>query len=283
MSSLAEQLEQIPFFPPAIQVFPRLLPLLGNDRYPTDELADVVRVDTGLTADILRVCNSAAFGFKIRAQTIHEAILRLGVRELYTITSKVVAAPILAAGGDRFLEGVDLWRHSLATGCAAAVLAKTRGTDPEVAFTAGLLHDIGKVRLVQTVGKEYSAIVQEARQGLRPLYTLEAARWGIDHAVIAGQLLKNWGFPFNMRDAVLLHHSVTGASLNLDFAALIHVADFIAGSIGYPYDSLGPQFTPDPRALQLIGFTMEQVEQLRPVALQLFQREEAPFAEQPAR
>jgi putative nucleotidyltransferase with HDIG domain len=283
MSSLAEQLEQIPFFPPGIQVFPKLMPLLKHDRYPTDELAEVVRVDTGLTADILRVCNSAAFGFKIRAQTVNEAILRLGVRELYTITSKVIAEPILGAGGaDRFLNGVDLWRHSLATGSAAAVLAKSRGTDPEVAFTAGLLHDIGKVRLVQTVGKEYSAMVQEARGGFQPLYTLEAARWGIDHAVIGGQLLKNWGFPFNMRDAVLLHHSVMGSSVNLEFAALIHVADYLAGSIGYPYDLQAPVFSPDPRALQLIGFDMGQLEQLRPVALQLFQREEAPFAE-PAR
>ena len=82
MSNLAEQLEQIPFFPPGVQVFSRLLPLLGNDRYPTDELAEVVRVDTALTTDILRVCNSAAFGFKVRAQTIHEAIQRLGLREV---------------------------------------------------------------------------------------------------------------------------------------------------------------------------------------------------------
>jgi putative nucleotidyltransferase with HDIG domain len=279
MSSLAEQLEQVPFFPPGIHVFPRLLPLLGNDRYPTDELAEIIRVDSGLTADILRVCNSAAFGFKIRAQTVSEAILRLGVRELYTITSKVVAEPILASGGDRFIDGIDLWRHSLATGAAAAVLAKARGTDSEVAFTAGLLHDIGKVRLVQTVGEEYSALIQEARSNLQPLYALEAAKWGIDHAVIAGQLLKNWGFPFNMRDAVLLHHSVMGASVNLDFAALIHVADYLAGSIGYPYDSLGPLFVPDARALQILGFTMEQVDQLKPVTVQLFQREEAPFLE----
>lgn len=278
MSNLAEQLEQIPFFPPGVEVFPKLLPLLNNDRYPTDQLAEVVRVDTGLTTDILRVCNSAAFGFKIRAQTLQEAILRLGLRELYTITSKVITAPILGSGtADRFLDGVDLWRHSLATGAAASALAKMRGTDPEVAFTAGLLHDIGKVRLVQTVGGEYANLVKEARGGLRPLYTLEAAKWGIDHAVIAGQLLKNWGFPFTMRDAVLLHHSVMGASANLEFAALIHIANYLAGSIGYPYDSNGPLFSPEPRALQLTRTSMEELEAMRPIVLHLFQREEAPF------
>lgn len=280
MSSLAEQLEKIPFFPPGIQVFPKLLPLLNNDRSPTDELADVVRVDTGLTADILRVCNSATFGFKIRAQTVREAILRLGVRELYVITSKVVAAPILGNGGtDRFLDGVDLWRHSLATASAAAVLAKLKGVDSEVAFTAGLLHDIGKVRFVQTVGNDYAKLVQEARGGLQPLHTLEAAKWGIDHAVIAGQLLKNWGFPLTMRDAVLLHHAVMGASPNLEFAAIINIANYLAGSIGFPYDAHGPVFSPDPRALQYVGLNPEKLEELRSDVLHHFLREEAPFAE----
>src|SRR5687768_14191269 len=143
MKTLADQLAEIPFFPPAIQVVPRLLPLFQNDRFHTDELAEVVRADPALTADILRVCNSVYFGFNVRAQTIQDATLRLGVRELYKITSKVIAAPILSpASHDNLLEGVDLWQHSLATASAAAVLAKERGMDAEVFFTMGLLHDI---------------------------------------------------------------------------------------------------------------------------------------------
>jgi putative nucleotidyltransferase with HDIG domain len=278
MSNLAEQLEQIPFFPPGVQVFSRLLPLLGNDRYPTDELAEVVRVDTALTTDILRVCNSAAFGFKVRAQTIHEAIQRLGLREVYTITSKVVAAPILSAGHNEILpEGVDLWTHSLATAAAAAVLAQARSMDPEVAFTAGLLHDIGKVRLVQSVGNEYAELIKEARSTGETLNVLEARKWGIDHAVIAGQLFKKWSFPQTMRDAVLLHHSVMGSTLNLAFAALIHLADYLAGAIGFPYDRLASIPAANPRAFQLLGWTLEQLEQYRSPALQLYTREQAPF------
>lgn len=280
MKSLADQLAEIPFFPPAIEVFPRLLPLLHKDQYPTDELAEVVRVDTALTADILRVCNSASFGFNVRAQTIHEAILRLGLREIYTITSKVIAAPILGAGNhDTLLEGVDLWNHSLATACAAAVLAHARGTDVEAAFTVGLLHDIGKVRLVQSVGKDYTQMIVAARDGVEPLYVLEARKWGIDHAVIGGQLFKAWSFPFNMRDAVLLHHTVMGSTPNLEFAALVNLADYLAGAIGYPYDRLSPLHPPNPLAIQLIGISQEQLDQLRPTVAQLFTREQAPFAD----
>ena len=281
MKNLAEQLGEVPFFPPAIQVVPRLMPLLGRNNYPTDELAEVVRVDTGLTADILRVCNSAAFGFSMRAQTIQEAIMRMGLRELYTITTKVIAAPILGAGSkENLVEGVDLWNHSLAAASAAAVLAEVKQTDPEIAFTIGLLHDIGKVRLVQTVGADYSKLILEARNGVEPLHTLEARQWGIDHAVIGGQLMKKWNFPENVRDAVLLHHTVMGSTPNLDFAAFMNIADYLAGSVGLPYDSLAPVHPPHPRALQLAHMTQEQVDELRPAVVQVITREQAPFINQ---
>ena len=280
MTDLAEKLGDVPFFPPAIQVVPRLIPLLGNNNYPTDELADVVRVDTGLTADILRVCNSVAFGFSMRAQTIHEAITRLGLRELYTITAKVIAAPILGAGAkENPVEGVDLWNHSLAAASAAAVLAEVNGTDAEIAFTVGLLHDIGKVRLVQTVGPDYAKLIVQARNGIEPLHTLEARQWGIDHAVIGGQLMKKWNFPENIRDAILLHHTVMGATPNLDFAAYMNIADYLAGSVGLPYDSHAPLHPPHPRALQLAEMTLEEVDALRPKVAEVLTREQAPFLE----
>ena len=260
-------------------MFPKLLPLLGDNQYPTDELAEVVRVDSGLTADILRVCNSAAFGFRVRAQTVHEAIQRLGLREVYTITSKVVAAPILSAGShENLLEGVDLWNHSLATAAAASVLANAKGFDAEVAFTVGLLHDVGKVRLVQTVGPEYAELIKQSRSGT-PLYALEAQKWRIDHAVIGGQLFKKWLFPDNMRDALLLHHSVMGSTPNLNFAALINLADHLAGAVGFPYDRLAPREPLNPRALQLLSIAPEQLEELHGQVITYFLRERTPFAE----
>jgi putative nucleotidyltransferase with HDIG domain len=280
MSTLAEQLEQIPFFPPAVQVIPRLLPLFGNDKSPTDELAEVVRVDSGLTADILRVCNSAAFGFQMRAQTIQDAALRLGMKEMYKITSKVIAEPILGAGVHQVpVDGVDLWHHSLATGSASAIIAEAMGTDMEIGFTIGLLHDIGKVRLVQTVGSDYREMIIAARGGAEPLHSMEAQKWGLDHAVIGGQLLKRWNFPENMRDAVLLHHSVMGTTPNLDFAAQVNLADYLAGAIGLPYDRLGPVHPPNPRALHLANMSVEDLHKLAPKVIEHFNREQAPFVE----
>jgi putative nucleotidyltransferase with HDIG domain len=279
MSQLAEQLEQIPFFPPAVQVIPRLMPLFAKDTFPTDELAEVVRVDTGLTADILRVCNSAYFGFSIKAQTIQDAALRLGMREIYKITSKVIAEPILGTKEHgSFVDGVDLWDHSLATASAAAVLAQAAGIDTEVAFTIGLLHDIGKVRLVQTVRRDYAEMIVGARSGVEPLHTLETRKWGIDHSVIGGQLLKKWNFPDNMRDAVLLHHTVSGSSPNLPFAAMANLADYLAGVVGHPYDRLAQVHWPNQNALHLASLTIEELDQFRPLVEEHLARERAPFA-----
>src|SRR6476661_106883 len=120
---------------------------------PLDELISGVR---SLTAAVIRVANSAKFGTGDTRPTLAWAVTRLGMREVYRVVLEIVTAPGLK-GPDAALFGkVDLWQHSLATAVASQVLSeRLTHEDNDVVFSAGLLHDIGKMVLVRAARKEY--------------------------------------------------------------------------------------------------------------------------------
>lgn len=107
------------YLPPAFELVPRLLLLLDDPEADPESLAELIRVDAGLTADVLRIANTAYFGRSERSATLQHAILRLGLNEVYRIVMKVVTSPILAISHDSALAKLGLWTHSLAVAVAA--------------------------------------------------------------------------------------------------------------------------------------------------------------------
>jgi hypothetical protein len=137
----------------------------------SEGLVDLIRVDAGLTADILHVANSAPYSRGSRVETLTEAVNRVGSREIYRIITNIIASPVLANSEQRGFARLDLWKHSLSAAVAAQALAMhLPNVEPEVAFTAGLLHDIGKVVLAQAVGPDYVAIMEETKASLTPVF-----------------------------------------------------------------------------------------------------------------
>src|SRR5688572_12468165 len=151
------------FLPPAFQLLPRLLLLLEDVESNADALADLIRVDPGLTADILRVCNSARYGLTYRAENIQQAILRIGFSEVHRIVMTVITSPALKDPQNTYASNqADLWNHSLATATASQALAAKAGIDADLLFTAALLHDIGKVILSRAIPKQYGEVMKNA-------------------------------------------------------------------------------------------------------------------------
>src|SRR5437763_296065 len=156
---LARTAVELAVLPPSFEMIPRLLLLLDDENTDSEALATIIRVDAGLTADILHVSNAAAFRGGRAIETLEEAIIRLGLRELYRAVMRVIASPVLNSGQEMGLERLNLWSHSLACALAAQTIATQTGyEDPEVAFTAGLLHDLGKMVLAQALRAPYIAL-----------------------------------------------------------------------------------------------------------------------------
>ena len=247
------------FLPPAFELIPRLLVLLDDPDVNSEALAEVIRVDPGLTADILHTANAALSGSAARIDTVREALLRLGVRQVFRIVMKIVASPVLAGSGDEVLQKLNLWEHSLAAAIGAQFLARqSGGADPELAFTAALLHDIGKVTLAHTYGPAYGALIETARNNARPLYEAERDTFQVDHAQAGSRLLEAWNFPEQIVRGVEGHHDprrITAPPSTL--AAILYTANILAyrSTHGHEYPSYA--VAPDPEVLATIGLDFE--------------------------
>jgi putative nucleotidyltransferase with HDIG domain len=193
--------------PPSFELIPKLLLLLDDARADGQALADLIRVDAGLTADILRVANSAFYARGGRVGSLLEAANRIGFREIYRTVVDILASPILDVS-PAGLARLDLWRHSLAAALAAKTIAEnTDLADEDIAFTGALLHDVGKIALGCAFGNEYGAVIEQSKALHTGAAPLERVAFDTDHAQVGSTLLKLWNFPEPITTAILFHHA----------------------------------------------------------------------------
>ena len=263
MKKIEDFIANADFLPPAFQLLPRLLLLLEDVEANADALADLIRVAPGLTADVLRVCNSATYALSYRAENIQQAILRIGFREVHRIMMSVIMSPALQNPPSVYsTPQSDLWNHSLAAAVASQSIASTAGIDGDLAFTAALLHDVGKIVISHAVPQEASAVLTHATEKQQPIYLAERAILKTDHAAVGARLLERWGFPRNISAAVRFHHEPEGAKDEVRLASCVCLANVLA----YRLEDLEvvPEYvrSPNAKALQELGFTKPSLEVL---------------------
>jgi putative nucleotidyltransferase with HDIG domain len=266
------------FLPPSFELIPRLLLLLDNPEADSEELAEVIRVDAALTADVLRISNSAYFSGRYRIETVREAILRVGLREIYRIVMRVIASPVFQASQRTSFPRLDLWKHSFAAAVAAGVLARKSGEDGEVAFTAALLHDIGKLLLAQAHGQKYVALIEKASEESRGISALEERLFHIDHAAIGGRLLAQWNFPEKVSAAVGAHHNPFAALRPcVQLSAITYLANVLAYRIGRGGGFPEYAVAPDGAVLRVLDFSPENLDEIEQEVAEEFAKEESRF------
>lgn len=175
------------------------------------KVADVCKVlsrDQTLTAKVLKLSNSSFYGRSKEVSSLQEAILILG---FFTVRSMVVAT---SAHSMYELEESDspqtkLWRHSLSSAVAARQIAKHLGhPDKEEIFIATLLHDIGKLVLLQKLSQVYEQVVEEVEKTRGSFFEVESKRLGFTHCGVALTLLEQWSFPRSLIQAIHEHHEL---------------------------------------------------------------------------
>jgi len=185
-----------------------------------------------MTVELLRRCNSAYYAVERPTTSVFEALTQLGFYQVYCVVVTLLASSVTSLPGVN--EGVNveqLWQHLVTTAIAASELAEAVGEPKEVAFTAGLLHDIGKLVLASAEGSRYSLLQQEYNGFGTSLLHAEDAAFGVNHASLGGCLLARWKLPPNIATAIILHHNSPEGQPLPTLAAMIGVADLIAHSI----------------------------------------------------
>ncbi len=198
----------LPTIPTALT---KILALVDGEGTNARELVDLVERDQALTAKILRLANSAFFGQSRRVATIPRAVLVLGFS---TVRNLALGVRVWEALGSHVARQrvEELWAHAVAVALATRGLAGAlREGDPDEAFTAGLLHDVGRIVMAARFGDRYWHAVGGASEG-EPVDAMERAGLGVDHAEVGGWLFEAWNFPPQIVDAVREHHAVEARS-----------------------------------------------------------------------
>ena len=171
------------------------------------DLARIILQDPAMAAKILKLANSAYYGFRQKISSVPQAVSLLGFSTLKnTLLSAAVfdVFRLSAAGFD--VHG--LWTHSVATAAAAKLVAKrVRYPSLEKAYTAGLLHDLGKVMIARYLPKSLASVVRMVTEDQVAMYDAETHVIGLAHPAFAGWVMSRWGMPSQLIEAVEYHHS----------------------------------------------------------------------------
>jgi HD-like signal output (HDOD) protein len=233
-------------------------------------MADIARIiseDAGLTVRLLRIVNSAFYGFPTKVESISRAATILGTHELRAL-ALATSVTTMFKGIPADLVNMDsFWRHSIACGVTARILATFRRLpNAERLFVAGILHDIGRLVMYLKIPDQVREAINRSQEGKEPLYTAEREVIGYSHAAVGSLLLEAWNFPGGLEEAVGFHHNPNGASRFPVEASIIHLADIIAHTM--QLGTSGEKYVPplDPEAWERVGI---QVSMLSPTLAQL--------------
>ncbi|HTS17334.1 MAG TPA: HDOD domain-containing protein [Verrucomicrobiae bacterium] len=258
--SLDDYIAQAQDLVPAPQVLPQILPLLHQPEVDTHTVVDLIAYNQTLTANVLRLCNSAYFAPKTRIDSLHAAVTLVGFRQIHDIVISVISAAALAHPQTGYgVEADDLWGHSVATALATQIVARDCSADQQTAFTAGILHDIGKIVLSVALEDAKDKVAQMAAQESLTPYEIEMKLLGVNHAEAGGRLLERWNLPENLTAAVRYHHHPAGAQGNEQLAACVFMGNFIAYLMGYGYGKYSLDLRAREEALGILSVTPEKI------------------------
>ena len=226
--------------PPFPAVALQLLSVLDDEDVPMKKIVDLLRIDPALSAEILRVANSALYGLSRRVDNISHAIVILGTESVKRLALTVA----LGRFSHSFLRNQSLrvcWDHSVACALIAQEIALASGAAKDRAYTGGLLHDVGRLALLACYPVEYGNLIVVARDNGFDELDCERQLFDIDHCAAGEWLGRLWNLPGDIVEAIARHHSaeVMGNSL----LSIVTAANAVADAIGFNVLDMPPPRT----------------------------------------
>lgn len=252
MSLVPQVLRSLKNLPPFPMVAQRTLLLLNKPEVSIQELVEVVKFDPAITANILRISNSAYFGLRREIHSLQQALLLLGTQELLKIVIASGATRLFSAPTPGyFTERQGLWRHSVSCALMVDLLCRELSLpDHATGFTAGLMHDIGKVVLSLFVEQKFHEIMEVVEQQGVSFQAAEKIILGVDHAEMGGEMARMWDFPDRLRLAITYHHLDKPEAYTDDLILLVYLADILVLMFGQDLGSDGLAYTGYPEVLR---------------------------------
>jgi len=214
---------------PIPQVALKILRMVDDDLYQIDELTEEIRKDQVISAKTLKLCNSAVFSTRKKIQSIEHAVIMLGQKCLLKfVVSTSISTFFSQCGMGYSLCRGGIFHHAISTAVVAERLADLTGIiPPSIAYTAGLLHDIGKVALDQCVSAAFPLFYRQLNGGEENTMEIEKSLFGTDHTEVGGDIALNWSFPESLVEAIRHHHRPENSVRNTELVHIVYLADLV--------------------------------------------------------
>lgn len=230
---VVESIDHLPSLP---QIVTELLGVVNSADTSADDAVRLIERDPALASKYIRLANSAFYGMPRTVASVSGAVVILGFNVIRSVVLSASIVKLFPGSGERAEGKERFWRHSIAAALAAKEIAghlmSFKMLDPEAAFCAGLLHDLGKLIFNEFVFQDYRETADYARRNGIPIIDAETCVLGINHARIGRIIADKWALPIDLEKAIVNHHDPAGSGGIVDLVVITHVADGIAHDIG---------------------------------------------------
>lgn len=276
IESIINNLDRLPSIP---EVATKVISMVNNPSIAFKLVADEISKDQAITANILKLCNSAYFNRGKEITSVERAIVTMGMKEVKDMVIVATSKSVLdkAVIGYNLDKG-EMWNHGLAVAVLSKdIVMKTKKKDiADIAFTGGIIHDVGKTVIALFVQSTFKEILKVVEEDQIPFEMAEKKVMGFDHQEIGEKILAKWKFPEVLKAITRFHHEPGNAPNEFKFiVSAVHIANVICLMAGIGIGSDGLYHELNESALAAVGLKSDDLDELYANAPELLQKTQA--------
>jgi putative nucleotidyltransferase with HDIG domain len=255
-----------------------LMSLTSDVNININKITRAILSDQSLTARVLRLSNSSFYGRSKEVRTLNDAIVILGFKTLRSLVVAMSTQAMYRSGGKAEIQN-KLWEHALATAICSREIAQVVGyTQVEEAFISGLLHDIGKLVMIQKMPDVYSAIIAKVEAAQGSFLEAEDAELGFNHTDVGLLLLHKWAFPKDLAIAVFEHHAPGDqGEKSISLSVIINLGNCLAKRLGIGFENGSCEKLTEEQSAGRLHLSPEIIDGIITKSAELFQQEKKLF------
>ena len=264
MLSLDRLLSESERLDPVPQIIHQLMDLVNDPEAPMSEITELILYEPVVTANLLKLANSAAFGLKTKVNSVHDAVVFLGLKRVVDLVllNSVSSSLIMAYQGYGLEEG-RLWKQSVSCALIASAIAESIDAPTKHSvFTAALLKDIAVIVMDRHMSKAVDSIRQAITDNHLDLVSAERKILGIDHAYLGGQMANKWNFSQSLVSTITDHHLVDPPKSIEPMTGMVYLADCMCSMSGINADLFSGHYTHYDTVCDHLGLTEADANQI---------------------
>lgn len=261
LNYIVSKVNDLPMLPDRVK---RIIDITEDPDSTIQDLEKEILKDQSLTSKILKLANSAYYGYPRKINTVSQATILLGFQTIKSMALASTVSKMMSHELKGYALGKnELWTQSQTSAIVSRYIAKeVKFPNPETAYIAGLLRDIGKTILNFYVEREYHTIINKVEYSNVSFLEAEEEVLGFNHAQVGEKIAIKWNFPEDLVEAIGLHHTPEKSTIDPTLVSIVHIADAITMMMGVGIGADGLAYHFSAFALEVLNMTSNDLEQL---------------------